>query len=153
MIIFGFILLSIILGVILFFHCFENRIVYSVLYSIFLIFFGLLLLEVTSPKNIKYEWRNLKNNTILATHEVEPEAIYIWIKRQNSNEPVAYKLPWSIETAENLRKAKEKAKKNNTEIELNLSNDDLTISNSEESPFNYEFRERLNMRSIPKTLQ
>jgi hypothetical protein len=42
------------------------------------------------------------------------EAIYLWVRR---NEPIAYRLPWDIATAERLHKAAQEAAENKTELQ------------------------------------
>jgi len=117
-----FFLISTFLGIILTLNMYDKKISSSFLYMMFLLFILACFLEIKgTPKNIKYEWRNLKENTIIATYEDEPKSIYIWIKIADSIEPVSYVIPWSIEMAENLRKAKEKSKGNNTDMEMDMT--------------------------------
>lgn len=138
-------ILSLFLGLVLLFNAFNKKIISSVLYSIFLIVILACFVEIKgTPKDIKYEWRSLKDNTIIATYEDEPNAIFIWLNRNDSKEPVSYKLPWSIETAENLRKSKERSKNTNGEIELNMDMNDM------DSDLPNPFREKRSPSLPPK---
>ena len=112
---------------------YDRKISSSFLYMMFLLFILGCFLEIKgTPKNINHEWRNINENTIISTYEDEPKAIYVWLISNESKEPKAYRLPWSIETAENLRKAKERAKANNTDIEIDTTkyeeNDNVEMS-------------------------
>jgi hypothetical protein len=146
-----FLLISLFLGIILTLNMYDRKISSSFLYMMFLLFILACFLEIKgTPKNLKYEWRSLKENTIISTYEDEPKAIYVWLIIDGSKEPKAYRLPWSIETAENLRKAKERAKANNTDIEMNTTKYE---ENGNTEMFSVLFRDKAPKELPPKVLK
>lgn len=76
------------------------------------------------PKPIAFERFHGQINTkgggaiVIARTVVEKKAIYIWVKADGASEPIAYKLPWSLETAKQLEKASREAQANGTRIRL-----------------------------------
>lgn len=47
--------------------------------------------------------------TLVSSHLVEGEAIYLWTLKEGSAEPTSYRLPWRLEDAKKLQKAKKTA--------------------------------------------
>lgn len=137
-----FLVISLFLGIILTLNLNDKKVWSSVLYSLFLVFLVACFLEIKgTPKKLNHEWRNLEENTVVATYEVEPIAIYVWLLRVDSREPIAYTLPWSIEVAENLRKTREKAERNSATITLNTENGKK--NNNNDALSNDAFSERM----------
>lgn len=54
--------------------------------------------------------------TVISSYYREEEAIYLWIRGNDEPEPRAYVLPWDIEAAKDLQKAKAKAEAQGTEV-------------------------------------
>jgi len=50
---------------------------------------------------------------VIAYELKESEAIYLWIRRE---EPIAYRLPWDMPTAQSLHQAAQKAEEGKTEL-------------------------------------
>jgi len=56
--------------------------------------------------------------SVVSSHLVENKAIYLWILGADKSEPTAYTLPWNLETAKQLRKAKRQAKARGTGVKM-----------------------------------
>ena len=57
------------------------------------------------PKPVWAELRNVETATIVASYWHEGEAIWLWLTWPGQDEPVAYRLPWSVETADRIERA------------------------------------------------
>ena len=57
------------------------------------------------PKPVWAELRNVETATIVASYWREGEAIWLWLTWPGQDEPVAYRLPWSVDTAERIVRA------------------------------------------------
>jgi L-lactate permease len=56
--------------------------------------------------------------TIVASYLRENEAIYLWLMSDDASTPIAFVLPWSLEAAKKLRKAKRKARTSGTALKM-----------------------------------
>ena len=72
------------------------------------------------PKPATLEWVRGYVDTVkvAASHLRENEAIYLWLLFDGETEPRAYRLPWSMETARQLRDAQRTAERRNGEVRM-----------------------------------
>ncbi len=63
------------------------------------------------PKPATMEWAMgaVPEATVLGASMREGEAIYLWLKFDEMAEPIAYVLPWNMETAQQLQQAMRQA--------------------------------------------
>ena len=75
---------------------------------------------MSRPKPVALEWlrRELTEATLLGASMRENEAIYLWLKVPEVDEPRAYTLPWSRPLAEQLQRAQREAKKNRNGVRV-----------------------------------
>ena len=59
--------------------------------------------------------------TVVAAHSIENKAIYIWLLRDGTIQPIAYELPWSLETAKKLRNAQTLAKTRGGNVRMSVN--------------------------------
>ncbi len=62
------------------------------------------------PKPVRIEWRDPSKVILLAHKFVEGKAIYLWISVPGNDTPMAYVLPWSLETAKDIQRAQREGK-------------------------------------------
>ncbi len=72
------------------------------------------------PKPVTMEWAAaaVPEATVVAALPREGEAIYLWLRFDDSPEPRAYVLPWSREIAEQLQQATRQAAAEGTEVRM-----------------------------------
>ena len=72
------------------------------------------------PKPATLEWaaRNTSEATVLAADMREGEAIYLWLRLDETPEPRAYVLPWSLEAARQLHRAQGEAEESGTAVRM-----------------------------------
>ncbi len=72
------------------------------------------------PKPASLEWvaRNTTEATVLAADMREGEAIYLWLQLEDTPEPRAYVLPWSMAAARQLHQAQGKAEEAGTTVRM-----------------------------------
>lgn len=105
-----YVVICVLLGLILMIDVVNKKVAAAICYCVFLVVFIATLFEASgTPKDIRTEWRNVQNATLIASQLDEPRAIYIWVVLDDRT-PKSYVLPWNIKTAEQLRKAGEEAK-------------------------------------------
>ncbi len=75
---------------------------------------------MSRPKPVALEWlrRELPEATLLGASMREDQAIYLWLKVPEIDEPRAYALPWSRPLAEQLQRAQREAKKNRNGVRV-----------------------------------
>ncbi len=75
---------------------------------------------MSPPKPVALEWlrRELPEATLLGASMQENQAIYLWLKVPEIDEPRAYTLPWSRRLAEQLQRAQREAKKNRNGVRV-----------------------------------
>jgi len=100
------------LGLILMIDVVNKKLVAAICYCLFLVIIMAALFEATgTSRDIRTEWRSIKDATLISWQFDEPNAIYLWVSLDNKP-PRNYILPWNIKTAEQIRKAGEEAKGN-----------------------------------------
>lgn len=74
------------------------------------------------PKPVSLEW--LRGATaeaqVLGSSLQEGVAIFVWLQLPDSPEPLAYRLPWNLETAKQLQKAQREAEAKGTGLAMRL---------------------------------
>jgi len=75
---------------------------------------------MSRPKPVALEWlrRELPEATLLGANMQENQAIYLWLKVPEIEEPRAYTLPWNRKLAEQLQRAQRQAKKNRNGVRV-----------------------------------
>lgn len=66
---------------------------------------------MSRPKPVSLEWVRGQDGPlkVAASHLRENEAIYLWVIFKGESEPRAYRLPWNLEMAKQLREAQRRA--------------------------------------------
>ena len=82
------------------------------------------------PKPAQLEWLRSASSQgkLLASEIREGEAIYIWVRFDDNAEPVAYKVPWSQETAKRLHEASREGHERGTDVRLRWGGKDESDS-------------------------
>ncbi len=77
---------------------------------------------LSRPKPVTLEWvhRDLAEATVLGAKLQEGQAIYLWLRLADLEEPRAYVLPWDQRLAEQLHRAQREADTNNAGLQLKL---------------------------------
>ncbi|MEK9644332.1 MAG: hypothetical protein VW547_02185, partial [Alphaproteobacteria bacterium] len=72
------------------------------------------------PKPASLEWVRTDTTTVkvAASQLRKNEAIYLWLVFDEEPEPSAYKLPWSMEMARQLRAAERQAAQRQSEVRM-----------------------------------
>jgi len=75
---------------------------------------------LSRPKPVELEavHKDIAQVHVISSVMKEDEAIYIWLQIPEVEEPRAYKLPWSDETAKELHKAQQEAEQAGTEVKM-----------------------------------
>lgn len=75
---------------------------------------------LSRPKPVQLETihKQIYEVNVLSSVMKEGEAIYLWLQLPGVDEPRAYKLPWSDETAKQLHQAKQEAEQSGTEVKM-----------------------------------
>ena len=79
------------------------------------------LLELLGrPKPIELEWAlwNTEEAEVLAAELHEGQAIFLWLRRDGAAEPLSYRLPWSLDQAKRLQKARQQAEASGTAVRM-----------------------------------
>jgi len=101
-----------VLGFILMIDVANKKLIAAICYCAFLVVLMATLLESSgTPRDIRTEWRSVRDATLISSQLDEPNAIYLWVSLDDRT-PVSYVLPWNIKIAEQIRKAGEEAKEN-----------------------------------------
>ncbi|RMF36304.1 MAG: hypothetical protein D6754_11630 [Alphaproteobacteria bacterium] len=79
---------------------------------------GTAILGRPKPARLEVLQRDTEEVSIVASMNVEGEAIHLWLLLPDETTPRAYTLPWSEQTAEALRKAQEEAEANGTRVRM-----------------------------------
>jgi hypothetical protein len=77
---------------------------------------------LSRPKPVAFEWwlDRADEATVLAGTIREGAGIYVWLQLDATEEPRAYRLPWSREQAQQLQEALEEAEKNGSAVRMRL---------------------------------
>jgi hypothetical protein len=81
---------------------------------------------LSRPKPWRFEWRDLGKAKVLAADMREGSAIYVWLQDGKTDEPRAYVLPWSQQTAQQLQGAMRDAQNQGTEVQMSQATEDGT---------------------------
>ena len=76
------------------------------------------LLSRPKPASIEWVQRNAQEAVVLQSKIDEEIAIYVWLLIDGVSEPRAYVLPWNLEMAKQLHRAKQRAESEGTEIKM-----------------------------------
>ena len=73
---------------------------------------------MSRPKPVSLEWVRGQDGPlkVAASHFRENEAIYLWVVFKGQTEPRAYRLPWNLEMAKQLREAQRRAQGRKSEV-------------------------------------
>jgi hypothetical protein len=75
------------------------------------------------PKPMRLEWRDAQHVQVLGASMRENEAIYVWLQFDGQSEPRAYRLPWSIEAAQQLQTAMQEGEANGAGVQMTMTGD------------------------------
>ncbi|MDX2312485.1 MAG: hypothetical protein QNL90_00290 [Gammaproteobacteria bacterium] len=75
---------------------------------------------LSQPKPMQHEWfkRHVDEATLLGVSLSEGQAIYLWLRLDDSLEPRFYVLPWQQQLAENLQKLVDEAIRDGASITI-----------------------------------
>ena len=73
------------------------------------------------PKPLRLEWRDAEHAQVLGSSMRENEAIYLWLQFDDGSEPRAYRLPWSIQAAQQLQTAMQEGEANGTSVQMTMT--------------------------------
>jgi len=73
------------------------------------------------PKPLRLEWRNAEHAQVLGSSMRENEAIYLWLQFDDGSEPRAYRLPWSMQAAQQLQTATQEGEANGTGVQMTMT--------------------------------
>jgi hypothetical protein len=83
------------------------------------------------PKPLRMEWRDPQHAKVLASSMRENDAIYLWLQFDNGAEPRAYRLPWSIEAAQQLQTATQQGEASGTGVQMTMTAGDRGLDERE----------------------
>lgn len=82
-------------------------------------YFGLNdILSRPKPTQLEAMHKHVEQVEVLSSVMQENKAIYLWLQIPEVDEPRAYQLPWSEETAKELHKAKQEAEEAGTQVSM-----------------------------------
>lgn len=73
------------------------------------------------PKPLDLEWRDLRQAEVLGSSMREDEGIYLWLQLDDGSQPRAYRLPWTMEAAQQLQTATQASEANGTGVQMTMS--------------------------------
>ena len=75
---------------------------------------------MSRPKPATLEWLRAGQApaTVTASHLRENEAIYLWLVFKGETEPRAYRLPWDMQMARQLRRAQRQAAERQSKVKM-----------------------------------
>jgi len=76
------------------------------------------LMSRPKPLHLEGALQHLESASVVASLAREDEAIYLWLKFENIDEPRAYQLPWDEQTAVELHEAQRQAEQEGTEVQV-----------------------------------
>lgn len=76
------------------------------------------LMGRSRPMGLAWWEKQAETATVVATQLEPSRAIHLWLMVDSSQEPRAYRLPWSQEVAEQLHKAMQEAERNGTRVQM-----------------------------------
>ena len=83
------------------------------------------------PKPLRMEWRDQQHAKVLASSVRENDSIYLWLQFDDGAEPRSYRLPWSIEAAQQLQTATREGEANGTGVEMTMTAGERGLDNRE----------------------
>src|SRR5262249_8692782 len=83
------------------------------------------------PKPVRLEWRGPQHAQGPGSSMRENDAIYVWLQFHEGSEPRVYRLPWSIETAQQLQTATQEGEANGTGVQMTMSAGDSGLDQRE----------------------
>ena len=83
------------------------------------------------PKPLRLEWRDAQHAQVLGSSMRENDAIYLWLQFEGDSEPRAYRLPWSIQAAQQLQTATQEGEANGTGVQMTMSAGDSGLDERE----------------------
>jgi hypothetical protein len=72
---------------------------------------------------MRLEWRDAQHAQVLGASMRENEAIYVWLQVDGQFEPRSYRLPWSIQAAQQLQTAMQEGEANGTGVQMTMTGD------------------------------
>lgn len=78
------------------------------------------LMSRAKPVNLEWARASAKTAKVAASHLSENEAIYLWLILDGETEPRAYRLPWDLAMAKQLREAQRQAERRQSEVRMKL---------------------------------
>ena len=76
------------------------------------------LLGKPKPATLEWALRTVPEATVLGVSLREDKAIYLWLQFDETAEPRAYLLPWTLATAIDLQRAVQQAQANGTVVRM-----------------------------------
>lgn len=84
------------------------------------------LLGRPKPTTVEAFKGRLTEAEVLAHHLIQDEAIYLWVRPEESDGPIAYRMPWVEQTARELHEASRKAEADGGSVRFTMRGDDGT---------------------------
>ncbi|MEQ8394408.1 hypothetical protein [Thalassobaculum sp.] len=84
------------------------------------------LLGRPKPVEIELLSSRLERSEVLAQHLRQDEAIFLWLRAKTGGDPIAYRLPWSEQTARQLYEAGQQVEQQGGSVELTMQGEDGT---------------------------
>ncbi len=78
------------------------------------------LLGKPKPATLEWAMREAAEATVLSAELRENEGIYLWLLLDEAPEPRAYVLPWNLETAKTLERARRQARPKGTDLRMRI---------------------------------
>jgi len=83
------------------------------------------------PKPLRLEWRDAQKAQVLGSSMRENDAIYVWLQFGDGSEPRAYRLPWSMQTAQELQTATQEGEASESGVQMSMSSADSGLDERE----------------------
>ena len=83
------------------------------------------------PKPLRMEWRDAQQAKVLASSMRENEAIYLWLQFDDGTEPRAYRIPWSMQAAQQLQNATREGEANGADVQMTMTAGDSGLDERE----------------------
>ena len=76
------------------------------------------LMSLPKPASLEWVKGDADSARVVASHLQENEAIYLWLVFDGDTQPRAYRLPWSMEMAKQLREAQREAGRRQSDVRM-----------------------------------
>lgn len=96
----------------------------TLLGAVYLITFATMIQALGRPKPIRIELAALDQSEVISALPIEDEAIYLWLRLPNEMDPRAYVMPWDLQQAQELMKARGEAEEAGTGVKMGLPSDE-----------------------------